>query len=41
MGQAAFSYLSIKASACDRAQFKQRAERAWQAMCHARANLPA
>lgn len=41
MGQAAFAYLSFKASDCDRAQFKQRAERAWHAMCHARHDLPA
>jgi hypothetical protein len=40
MAHAAFSYLAITSAECDHAQFKQRAERAWGAMCHARQHLP-
>lgn len=40
MAHAAFSFLAITSADCDHAQFKQRAERAWGALCHARHNLP-
>lgn len=41
MAHAAFSYLALTTSDCDRPQFRARAERAWGVICHARHDLPA